>query len=49
MAVCDALSPLLPRAEAVRRELALQKRDAGICKDFDGLNYQALAERYRSS
>ncbi|MYE01621.1 MAG: hypothetical protein F4Y03_10140 [Alphaproteobacteria bacterium] len=46
MAVCDALSPLVPRAEAVRRELALAERDDGIRRAFDGRNYQQLADRH---
>ena len=42
-AVSDALSPLVPRAEAVRRELMLRDRDRRVREGFDGRNYEALA------
>ncbi len=42
-AVSDALSPLVPRAEAVRRELALRERDRRIREGFNGRNHEALA------
>lgn len=45
-AVSDGLSPLVPRAEAVRRELAQRDRDRRIREDFNGTNYCALAARH---
>lgn len=45
-AVSDALSPLVPRAEAVRRELALRERDRKLREGFNGKNHQALADKH---
>ena len=49
MAVCDALSPTVPRSGAVRRELEQRLRDGDIRCDFNGINYAELAAKHRLS
>ena len=48
-AVCDALTPLVPRWEAVRRELQQRNRNRDIQHDFDGRNYEDLAAGHELS
>ena len=43
MAVCNAFCLLVPRSEAVRRELLQPERNREIREAFDGRNYEGLA------